>query len=319
MHAFVKHTLLWLLPPLATAHPEQHVLYPAPLCPFEPFGIWRLPGVCPIDESTPNSNETIATEGDASWVRGNVCHEIPGGSESEFCTFTHPSFHGGLGVSIVTTPEVFDKVSNLPVFFDHTGRGLGNGPQADAPAPPSPYRDVPIPGKGIGLVATRPLQANEIFMARTPAVMVDDTAFRRLGRSRLTELLTKAVDDLPHAHRAEYLNLTTHDEVKTHAERVYQIFMKNNFRTPIQDLEVFHSAFTQGKIKPRPFICHCPGGQPMRTIVILTLLCEILVSRLNHACRPNSDYFFDDNTLSHNVFAARHVHAGDELTVTYSE
>lgn len=43
------------------------------------------------------------------------------------------------------------------------------------------------------------------------------------------------------------------------------------------------------------------------------------VSRLNHACRPNSDYFFDDATLSHNVFAARRVSPGEELTVTYSE
>lgn len=43
------------------------------------------------------------------------------------------------------------------------------------------------------------------------------------------------------------------------------------------------------------------------------------VSRLNHACRPNSDYFFDDATLSHNVFAARKVELGEELTVTYSE
>lgn len=195
-------------------------------------------------------------------MRGDVCHEIPGGSESEFCTFTYPSFNGGLGVSIVTTPAVFEKVANLPVFEHHhhvDPGGLGgssSGPQpADSSEDPSalprrPYRDVPIPGKGIGLVTTRPLAANEIFMARTPAVMVDDTAFRRLGRARLTELLTKAVDDLPPAHRAEYLNLTTHDEVKTHAERVYQIFMKNNFNTPIQDLEVFHSAFTQGKKAP---------------------------------------------------------------------
>lgn len=43
------------------------------------------------------------------------------------------------------------------------------------------------------------------------------------------------------------------------------------------------------------------------------------VSRLNHACRPNSEYFFDDATLSQNVFAARDLSAGEELTVTYSE
>ncbi|KAJ4396374.1 SET domain-containing protein 5 [Gnomoniopsis smithogilvyi] len=170
----------------------------------------------------------------------------------------------------------------MPVFADHAHLKPLDGDVA------SPYRDVNIPGKGVGLVATRVVEPNEVYMARTPAVMLDDTAFRLLGRARLTALLTKAVDDLPYAHRMEYLNLTTHSEVESHAERVYEIFMKNNFRTEVQNVEVFHSAFTQ-------------------------------VSRLNHACRPNSDYFFDDATLSHNIFAARKVDTGEELTVTYSD
>lgn len=241
-----KPASLWLLPTVlatSTHVAEQRLLPPATFCPREPFGAWRVSGVCPVDGPSALGNESTTRSPGDEWRKGTLCHEIPGGSEAEFCTFTHASFHHGLGVSIITTPEVFRKLSQMPVLKQH---GAAPGPLRPNEASP-PYRDVPIPGKGIGLVAARPVEAAEVYMARTPAVMLDDTAFRLLGRARLTALLTQAVDDLPHAHRAEYLTLTAHDEVEHHADRVYQIFMKNNFRTEIQGVEVFHSAFTQGK------------------------------------------------------------------------
>lgn len=256
MYIFIRSALIWLLPKaLGTSHPEQHVLRAAAgqLCHLEPFGQWQIPGTCPTDGGLmPARNETTASPGEGDgdgdgWIRGSICHEIPGGSDAEFCTFTHLSFNDGLGVSIVTTPEVFERVSALPVFAaPHGGRKTPPAP-GPAPGPASAYRDVPIPGKGVGLVAARRLAAGETFLSRTPAVMVDDAAFRRLGRARLAELLARAADDLPAAHRAGYLALATHDEVRTPAERAYQVFMKNNFRTPIQDVEVFHSTFTQGE------------------------------------------------------------------------
>lgn len=243
MQRTLQLSLIWLLPKaLGTSRPEQHILRQTPLCPREPYEPWQISSTCPIDDGLTVSRNETAPIPDDEWIRGNVCLELPGGSDSGFCTFTHLSFNGGLGVSIVTTPEVFEKISALPVF---TGghRSTVNVPEAS----PVPYRDVSIPGKGIGLVATTPVRTSEVYMARTPAVMLDDTAFRLLGRSRLTTLLTKAVDDLPREHRAEYLNLTTHSEMNTHEDRVYAIFMKNNFQTAIQDVEVFHSTFTQGE------------------------------------------------------------------------
>jgi len=42
-----------------------------------------------------------------------------------------------------------------------------------------------------------------------------------------------------------------------------------------------------------------------------------LVSRLNHDCRPNCDYYFDHDTLTHTVRATRDIHPGEELTITY--
>lgn len=52
---------------------------------------------------------------------------------------------------------------------------------------------------------------------------------------------------------------------------------------------------------------------------MFTILTDPTVSRLNHACRPNSDYVFDSDTLTQTVFAARDIDAGEELTVTYQE
>lgn len=201
---------------------------------------------------------------DDGWIRGSLCHEIPGSSDDVFCTFTHLSFNDGLGVSIVTTPEVFAKLSALPVFTTATPSPQREKDQEDHPEAqtgstststpdprllPPPYRAVPIPGKGLGLVASRPLAAHETLLARTPAVMVDDVAFRRLGRARLAALLARAVDDLPRRHRAGYLALTAHDEAAARArgERAYEVFMKNNFRTPVEGVEVFHSTFTEGE------------------------------------------------------------------------
>lgn len=244
MRSFIRHVFVLLLPTaLSTPSPEQHILHAAPLCPLQPFGAWLSPDTCPINDLPPKRNTTAKAPEDG-WVRGRVCRKIPDGSEIEFCTFTSRSFNNGLGMSIITTAGLFEKLSELPVFSRNAALPPA-GPQTDPS--PAPYRAVPVPGKGIGLVAEHPIRANEVFMTRTPAVMVDDNAFQRLGKSRLTELLLKAVDDLPRAHRRDYFNLTTHGEANSRAERAYHIFIKNNFRTPVEGVEVFHSAFTGGE------------------------------------------------------------------------
>lgn len=178
---------------------------------------------------------------DSQWYRSDECHRV---GHEEFCAFTQPSFNAGHGIALVTTAEVLQKMVSLPVFNDPGAQKLARM-QSASPA----YRDEQIPGKGIGLVAKRPLRNNEAILSRAPIVMVVDTAFKRLGRARLTELLTQAIGDLPEAYQGEYLNLTTHRDVETHPEKVYEIFMKNDFVTPVQieDIVEFHSVFPQGQ------------------------------------------------------------------------
>lgn len=271
--------------------PAEHV------CPVVPVGTWPLPTTCPVEIPDAIDNETFSAQDD-QWYRSDTCHEV---GQDEICAFTQPSFNAGHGIALVTTAQILQNMVSLPIF---TNPGLQQ--PASEQSTSLAYRDEQIPGKGIGLVATRLLRNNEPFLSRMPIVMVDDTAFKRLGRARLTDLLVQALGDLPETHQAVYLNLTTHGEVKTHDEKVYEIFMKNDFITPVEGITEFHSVFPQGKGSRRTFNTH-------------SYLPRCAVSRLNHACRPNSKYTFDASTLSQSVFAARGIETGEELTVTYFE
>ncbi|KAG8160654.1 hypothetical protein KVR01_008918 [Diaporthe batatas] len=248
--------------------------HPDLVCPFLSVGAWPS---CPVEMPDIIGDGGVSDNG-SEWYRSDKCHQV--GSEV-FCAFTQPSFNAGHGIALVTTAETLQEMASLHVFTDPREQMFG-WMQSAGPA----YREEQIPGKGIGLVAKRLLRTNEAFLNRAPIVMVDGIAFKRLGRARLTELLTQAVADLPETYQAEYLNLTTHIDVETHQQRVYEIFMKNDFVTSVKDNLEFHSVFPQ-------------------------------VSRLNHACRPNSKYTFDASMLTQSVFAAREISPGEELTVTY--
>lgn len=221
-----------------------------------------------------------------------------------FCAYTQPSFQDGFGISIVTTPETLERILalDLPVLRRRgASENLGDEPakppaQAREPksskyyynsdnnnsdnnnsnnnnhtttkspglAAAAGYETVPVPGKGLGMRATRPLGANEVYMSRTPSVMVDDAAVQGLGVARLTSLLVAAVEALPSAHRDDFLSLTTHEAVETRGQRVHAIFDKNNFLTEWEGVGTFHSTFTHGKLSIR-IQCLCEVGDGMET------------------------------------------------------
>lgn len=189
-------------------------------------------GTCPSRPSVSNDKE-LHFESHNGWVRGNACQDI---GSAKFCSFTKTSFNDGFGVSLITTAQRLDEISSLPAFT--TKKPWRN-------AKPS-YHEEEVPGKGIGLVATRRIPAGELILARTPAVLVDDDGFTDLGESSLTRLLVQAIEGLPEQHKSEYLKLTTHEDVSRHDERVYHIFAKNNYRTRIANTTDFHATFVDG-------------------------------------------------------------------------
>ncbi|KAK7969955.1 hypothetical protein PG996_001608 [Apiospora saccharicola] len=235
--------------------------------------------ICLKSESSRLNNTTkkVRHSSPPSWVRSKPCTKS---GKTEYCAFTKPSFSGREGVSVVTTPERISRLAK-GIFSDE--KSQARLPHSSA----SSYEDAEIPGKGIGLIATKPIRAGQRIMTRTPAVMIDRSALDALSEDVAVALLVQGVEALPTVHRDRYLNLTTHLDVPDRQMRISQIFAVNSFRTGVGDQGAdFHSVFTE-------------------------------ISRLNHDCRPNCVYYFDPETVSNKVYAVRDIMPGEEITVSY--
>lgn len=203
---------------------------------------------CPSRRSL-SKDQGLSLETHNGWSYGDACEDL---GSAKFCSYTKTTFNDGFGVSFITTHKRLDEISSLPAFTkSETKKPWKN-------ASPS-FREEEVPGKGIGLVATRRIAAGELILARTPAVLVDDEGFAELGEGSLTRLLVQAVEALPEQHQSEYLKLTTHDEVDSHEGRIYQVFAKNNYRTRIANTTDFHATFIDGIFFKIPLAPEMPG------------------------------------------------------------
>lgn len=225
-----KATLpLWLLSAIGCLCLSDAV----PLCTPFPYFDTHDHVVCPIDATAPIwASKSL----DLGWVKGDACHGLGPG---QFCTFSHPKFNRGLGIALLTTDAILEDVSSWLILEPPDA-----SPGSLAVVPPYDARQ--IPGKGVGLITNRDIRQGELIMARTPAVVVDGTAFNNLSTAHLTQALAHAIKSLPYDHQHEYLQLSTHDDATTYDERVYKIFAKNNFRTKFNNGRDFHSTFTEG-------------------------------------------------------------------------
>ncbi|KAK3314188.1 hypothetical protein B0H66DRAFT_483401 [Apodospora peruviana] len=260
----------------------------------------------PPSRSSDQDNQDPKSEGGeekkpaSPWSRGAVCRRV---GKDEFCAFTHSAFNGGEGISLITTPATLLALgSQAPLGLPMNTTPEDTPKDAVSPTEP-PYKDVAFPGKGIGLVSTEPLRALRRVMARTPALMVDDRAFRGLRKDDLSVLLAQAIVALPDQHRQRFLNLSSShgesDSPTSQLDLVYKIFTTNAFRTPV-------------KVKLLE-----ETSQDLKDSVIDFQSTFTEVSRLNHDCSPNLGYYFDWMTLSHKVYAVRDIMPGEELTVGY--
>lgn len=112
-----------------------------------------------------------------------------------------------------------------------------------------PYREEEFEGKGIGLVATRTIRAGELIMARTPGIMMNEKAIQVLGKKAVSELLVRAVDDLPQHHRETLLNLSSHSSAADAGDLIFKILQTNSFRTGYHDgVSPFYSLFAEGSL-----------------------------------------------------------------------
>lgn len=195
-----------------------------------------------------SQNEDIPSS-NFPWTHKPICGKQFDEFGEPFCVYTNASFSDGRGISILTTPGVAEKFATLPPFQNSTALS-SRGINVDADPKDRPWYTVSIPGKGIGMRASRPLQRGDLITAYTPVVLA------HIGDSLFTEdrekLLRLAVEQLPVGSRDAYLDLAKiYDEADVIAQDVLKA---NGF-----DMEI--GALKHGAVFPE-------------------------ASRYNHACAP---------------------------------
>ncbi|KAL2260914.1 hypothetical protein VTK26DRAFT_4951 [Humicola hyalothermophila] len=230
-----------------------------------------------------------------AWTHSTPCFQLDD-SDRKFCVFTDANFADGRGISLITTPQRAAFVAAAPAFIEpRLVRGLN---QDLLRTTPPKYNVRPVPGKGMGVVATAPIRRGELIMANTASYMVDYAVFNGLSREQYTLLESHAVDHLPPAHREAILALsplntfnTTDTANLNHTDLIDKITATNMFDIDPEpsDADQYHS-----------FASLFPH-----------------IARLNHDCRPNAEYRFSYPLLAQLVHAARDIQPGEEITISY--
>ncbi|OCH85841.1 SET domain-containing protein [Obba rivulosa] len=149
--------------------------------------------------------------------------------------------------------------------------------------PQNKFSITDIPGKGKGLVATRPIAKGELVLAETPLFTIPTNLHS--GKMIIEQLLTLTPDQLE-----EYSTMTNaHENLGLHP--AVGIFETNQYPCGNHDPE-------QGDFAPMT------GYSPT-------------ASRINNDCRPNINNYWNNRAQQIHFHAVRDIAPGEELCVSY--
>lgn len=124
------------------------------------------------------------------WTHPPECVHVEKSPATQYCVYSN-SQHGNGGVSIITTPEI--AASSLEILNDSGETHLRSVANDSAGAA---YEVAEIPGKGMGLVATRRINRAEAIMADWASLVVHLDFPTSVKRMKGYRLLHRAVDQL---------------------------------------------------------------------------------------------------------------------------
>ncbi|KAF1941413.1 SET domain-containing protein [Clathrospora elynae] len=152
--------------------------------------------------------------------------------------------------------------------------------------PPEVYEVRPSNGKGLGVFAAYDLEIGDIVMRETPVIKIPrPTVVKKdpYPMSEVYRLVLKEFEALSPDAQEAVLSLTYHTSA-TESETINELGVI--FRT---------NAYNTGNN--------------------ISLLPKM--ARINHSCRPNSDYYWNEKLNTQVVYASRKIKKGEELSVSY--
>jgi hypothetical protein len=154
------------------------------------------------------------------------------------------------------------------------------------PGPPDVYVVEPSHGKGLGVFAAHDLEIGDIIMRETPIIKIQRPTFAKgdpYPMAAISKLVRQEFEALSPDAQEEVLSLTYHANAteKETMDVLGLIFRTNAYNTG----EKF-------------------GLFPK-------------IARINHSCRPNTSYYWNENFNKRVVYATRKIKAGEEFSVSY--
>ena len=197
----------------------------------------------------------------------NAAHQSltePSTCAGKFCVYSSPEFNNGRGITFITAKQAMDDIRTLPIFHAaNETSGLqskgpsprlnGKPPSTQSESDDPPFRITEVPGKGLGVVATRPIVRGQRIMRHPPTVVVHRQFVDDLSEEEQARLLDSAIATLPSSTRDVF------DVQVGHAggSKVVDIMLTNSFEMSLAI----------------PADRHHSGNFPE-------------ISRYNHDCRP---------------------------------
>jgi len=136
------------------------------------------------------------------WAYPPFCVHSNSTDNTQYCVYTSSTFNMNRGISFIVTPETAANI---------VGSVLNPQPGYEArhyltdygmPANQLGYKLAEIPGKGLGLVATRKIKRAEVFQVGLPAIIQDDQVLQEVSHNDRLRLLRRAFRQLPDSNRA---------------------------------------------------------------------------------------------------------------------
>ncbi|KAF1847010.1 SET domain-containing protein [Cucurbitaria berberidis CBS 394.84] len=240
------------------------------------------PTTCPVAQDGYTSNTF-------PWTHNPTCVNVvlPNddgeglGIHQTFCAYTNVNYNNGRGISFVVTPEVAASITSET--FGMTVGGLEG--QVGSEIGTWEVKETKEMGKGV--FARRDVAAifaGESLIINTPVLFISKQLLETPSTSRRQLVLHKAVEQLP-----------------------------DKTREVVKELAVSRDGGVKDIILTNGITVKWPWADEVPELLAITPE----VARINHACRPNALWRFNDYTLAFDVFALKDIKAGEEITLSY--
>jgi len=133
----------------------------------------------------------------------------PDEKKDKYCLYSLDTFRNGRGLSVIATPSTaaslvpaLDDSVVRPELRDHPSSRMGSQNRSDLA-----YEIRQLRGRGLGVVATRPIKQWELIMTDFPSLIAEMDLLEVMGEEKRQRMLRRALQHLGEEERAGFMGL----------------------------------------------------------------------------------------------------------------